>query len=239
MDMKFGSLKNLEAVLNENLPHILSGTAVVGVMTTSVAAAKAWEKIKAIYKESDMTAEDKTKIAIKELIPVIMSGAITIACIVSADVVHTQRYGALMAAYTIAKTELPKAKEMIALEDKSSSIKTIEDKTKKSNDTNVVKDTKVYKVVDLETGYEFWSSVALLKDAEKTIEKLIHDCGSASLENFYDEASYNNCDRWSPNIAESVTWNSGGWANGHMNLIVQPELDDVGEVYLTISYDHK
>ena len=238
MDMKIGPLKNLEAVFNENLPHILSGTAVVGVITTSVAAAKAWEKIKEIYKESEKTAEEKTKIAIKELAPAITSGLVTIACIVSSDVVHTQRYGTLLAAYAAAKTELPKAKEMLRLEDKNSGTK-IEDKIVKSADTCIVKDVKIYRVVDLETGYEFNSSVALLKDAEKTVEKLIHDEGGASLEDFYNKADYSNTDRWLPNIANSVRWESGRWNDEHINLVIQPELEDTGEVYLTISYDHE
>lgn len=238
-DFKVGPLKNLEAVLNENLPHILSGTAVVGVITTSVAAAKAWEKIKSIYKESEKTAEEKTKIAIKELAPAITSGLVTIACIVSSDVVHTQRYGTLLAAYAAAKTELPKAKEMFMLEDKNSGTKAIEDKTTKSAETCVVKDVKIYRVVDLETGYEFNSSVALLKDAEKTVEKLIHDEGSASLEDFYNKADYSRTDRWLPNIADSIRWESGRWNDEHINLVIQPELEDTGEVYLTISYDHE
>ena len=238
-EFKVGPLKNLEAVLNENLPHILSGTAVVGVITTSVMTARAWEKVKSIYKESEKTAEEKTKIAIKELAPAITSGLVTIACIVSSDVVHTQRYGTLLAAYAAAKTELPKAKEMLMLEDKNSGTKTIEDKTAKSADTCIVKDVKIYRVIDLETGYEFNSSVALLKDAEKTVEKLIHDEGSASLEDFYNKADYGNTDRWLPNIADSIRWESGRWNDEHINLVVQPELEDTGEVYLTISYDHE
>jgi hypothetical protein len=239
MKFELGPLKNWEAVLNENLPHIFSGTAVVGVVTTSVMAAKAWEKIKSTYKESEKTAEEKTKIAIKELIPVITSGAITIACIVYSDIIHTERYGALLTAYAAVKTEIPKAKETLMLENKNSGSETIEDKTAKSTGAYVMNDVKIYRVVDLETGYEFNSSVALLKDAEKTVEKQIHDEGGASLENFYNIADYSRTDRWLPNIAESIRWESGRWNDEHIELCIQPELDDTGEVYLTISYNHE
>lgn len=242
MDTKFGSLKNLEAVFNENLPHILSGTAVVGVVTTSVAAAKAWEKIKEIY-ASEITAEEKVKLAIKTLIPAFTSGAITIGCIVSSDMIHTQRYSTLLAAYVAAKAELPKAKELLTIEDKNSSNKRIEDKTEKVESEHrktalsVANDTKIYNVVDLVTGYEFHSSVFLLKQAEKEVERLMFDDGGCSLETFYEEAEYDNHDRWLPNIAEDIRWHTND-REPHMNLEIEAELDDTGEVYLTISYDH-
>lgn len=240
MDMKFGSLKNLEAVFNENLPHILSGTAVVGVVTTSVAAAKAWEKIKYIY-ASEETAEEKVKLAIKSLLPAFTSGVITIGCIVSSDMIHTQRYSTLLAAYVAAKAELPKAKELLTIEDKSSSNKAIEDKTEKVESerckVSVTNDTKIYNVVDLVTGYEFHSSVYLLKQAENEVERRMFDDGGCSLETFYEEAEYDNNERWLPNIAEDIRWHTND-REPHMNLEIEAELDDTGEVYLTISYDH-
>lgn len=241
MKFEVGPLKNLEAVLNENLPHILSGTAVVGVVTTSVVAAKAWEKIKVIY-ASEETAEEKVKLAIKALVPAVTSGLITIGCIVSSDVIHTQRYSTLFATYVAAKAELPKAREMLAIEDKNSGNKMIEDKTERTVESerhsNVyANDVKIYKVVDLVTGYEFHSSVALLRNAEKTVERMMFDEGGCSLDTFYEEAEYEHCNRWIPNIAEDIRWSCND-REPHMNLEIEAELDETGEVYLTISYDH-
>ena len=241
MKFEVGPLKNLEAVLNENLPHILSGTAVVGVITTSVAAAKAWEKIKEIY-ASEGTAEEKVKLAIKVLAPAVTSGLITIGCIVSSDIVHAQRYSTLLATYVAVKAELPKAKEILALEDKNSGTKAIEDKTEKSVESEnrcsvFANDTKIYKVVDLVTGYEFHSSVALLRNAEKTVERMMFDDGGCSLDTFYEEAEYEHCTRWLPTIAEDIRWSCND-REPHMNLEIEAGLDETGEVYLTISYDH-
>ena len=239
MKNSFGALKNLEAMLNENLPHILSGTAVVGVVTTSIAAVKAWERVKQISK-SDLYSDEKAKLIIKTLLMPVASGLITIGCIVSADVVNTKRYSAVLAAYAATQSELPKVKETLAIEDKNSKVKDDNTDTKDVGCKNpYTNDTRVYKVVDLETGYEFHSSVALLKDAEKVVEKMVVDEGGCSLEDFYNQAEYGKYDRWVPNIAEDIRWTIDGWRNNHMNLVIESQIDDVGEVYLTISYDHE
>lgn len=240
MNNSFGTLKNIEAVFNENLPHILSGTAVVGVVTTSIAAVKCYEKIKEISK-SDMPVEEKTKLIIKAMFAPVASGLVTVTCIIGADVVNTRRYSAVLAAYAATQTEMPKVKEMLAIEDKKSTIG-IDDKNAKAiecKNAHVIDSGHVYKVVDLETGYEFHSSVALLKDAEKAVEKAVTDNGSCSLEDFYNQAEYGKYDRWLPNIAEDIEWKLDSWKSNHMNLIVESQIDELGEVYLTISYDHE
>ena len=110
------TIKKLGAVVNENLPHILTGVAAVGVVTTAIESARAALKIKDMdtNEEDDRKASEKAKSVFFALLPPVVSGALTLGCLISSDVVHTKRYTSLLGAFVLAKGELPKYKEELA-----------------------------------------------------------------------------------------------------------------------------
>ena len=114
---KFG--KDLAKATDKNSPAILTGIAVVGLVTTAVLAWKAAPKAQKIVEEhkervdrlgGDISEEEKreeTVEVIKEMAPVvappIVMGAVTAACIIGSNRISTKRIAALSAAYTLAE----------------------------------------------------------------------------------------------------------------------------------------
>ena len=145
--MKFISkevVKNVTKVgldfIKKNSPHILTGTAVVGVGMTSVFAVKGAlkardileeekyrrkEKLYIDYEKSNLSPETDNnppeelirqttelskkeifKLIWKPILPAVITGATTIACIIGADVINAGRVAALMSACAISEKAL-------------------------------------------------------------------------------------------------------------------------------------
>lgn len=244
--MDNNTMKKLGDFVNENLPHILTGVASIGVITTSVEAAKAALAVKEIdADESDeRKASEKSKTIVKKWIPTVISGVLTIGCIVSSDVIHTKRYAGMLGAYLAAKTELPKYKQKLEELVGKDKAKEISDKVKEDETPVVIRGTDVaanlnktvkYKVVDQVTGFEFTASVAALLRGEAVVAKEIAHVGHAFLETFYDAVT-DGADF--PEIAGRIYWGNDAYRTDAMNLIISAEVDSDGEVYLTIDYEY-
>lgn len=247
--MDNNTMKKLGDFVNENLPHILTGVASIGVITTSVEAAKAAVKVKELDNDTAdaRKASEKSKTFIKTWIPTIISGALTIGCIVSSDVIHTKRYAGMLGAYLAAKTELPKYKQKVEELVGKEKAKEIGDKAKEDMTPVALKGvdraaalnkTMKYKVIDQVTGFEFEASIAALLRGETAVAKEVARTGHAYLEQFYDEVT-NNAD--TPEVAGRIYWSNDGtgyYDKDMMNLIISAEVDPDGEVYLTIDYEY-
>ena len=126
--------------VKKNSPHILTGTAIVGVGLTSFFAVKGVirakdiieeEKIKRelrliddceksnlypennnepplelIHQQCKITFKDAIKLTWKPLLPMVITGATTIACIIGSDVINTGRNAALLAVATASEKAL-------------------------------------------------------------------------------------------------------------------------------------
>ena len=99
--------KKLGEAISKNSPSILTGMAVVGVVTTTILAVKATPK--AVYllerqqKETGKapSAMDSVKLAWKCYIPSLAVGTATIACIIGANAIHLRRSAALAGLYSL------------------------------------------------------------------------------------------------------------------------------------------
>lgn len=248
---KMDAIKKLGAVIDENLPHILTGVASVGVVATAIEASKAALKIKKIDEtEDDRKTSDKAKTVVWTIVPTVITGALTIACIVSSDIVHTKRYTSLLGAFVLTKSEYEKHKEDLKellghdkakeLEQKISE-KRVEETTNGAywdpqkargylGEAMYVK----HKVVDLVTGMSFEASYADLLRGEAEVAKELARTGHATLEHFYDvvtnEADY-------PEIATRIYWDSEDYKYDAMNLHVSGEVSPNGELFYTIDYE--
>lgn len=237
-----GTLNKLGAVINENLPHILTGVASMGVIATAYETAKAAIAVRELDQDTsdDRKASAKAKSVIKAFFPAIFTGMCTIGCIVSSDIVHTKRYTSLLGACMVAKTEIPKCKEKIAnyvnKEKKVTNDTTTNPKTvanpKVGN--NVVYGRK-YLVVDAITGHTFKATVNELLAAESKIASIVIHEGRATLEEFYSYASEMVAD--SPAIATDIQWEVDG-DTPTMNLQIDTAMGEDNEAYLIINYDY-
>lgn len=251
---KEDTIKKLGGLFKENLPHILTGVGAVGVVTTAIEAARAVLKIKAIdeNEEDERKASDKAKSVFLALLPAFVSGGLTIGCIVSSDIVNTQRYGSLLGAFVLTKGELEKhkndLKELLGPE----KVKELEHQlTKKRIEGSDLDDQKNLdknvrsmlrseahvkrRVVDQITGAEFDASYAALVRAEKEVCAELARSGHCTLEYFYEWMT--DCADY-PEIATRIYWDSNEWQHDMMNLKIGVELTADGETYYTLDYEY-
>lgn len=123
------ALRHVGHAISDKSPIILTSCAVAGVVTTVIFAVTATPKAEEILKEHEkrvegVTKEEKRRVTIdtalsigRVYLPTIISGGVTIACIIGADRAHTSKEIALAAAYNLSTKELgewkEKAKEII------------------------------------------------------------------------------------------------------------------------------
>lgn len=93
--------------IKRNAPTILTVTGGIGVVTTSITAAKATPKAIRLLEEAreekkeELTKIEKIKIAGPVYIPTILMGTATIACIFGANILNKRHQAALVSAYAM------------------------------------------------------------------------------------------------------------------------------------------
>ena len=106
--------KGVKNTLYQNGPQILSGIACAGVITTAILGAKATLKAKSIFDEYDESFKNIDKEIKKELIfeilkiygLTILSGTVTISCIIASQRLNTKRAAAIATLYSLSKEAL-------------------------------------------------------------------------------------------------------------------------------------
>jgi hypothetical protein len=141
--------RSLKRVFERNLPTILSGVAVVGVIGTVVLAVKATPNaMVAITEEKEVSDPDLSNEDAREIvkenyanwnilksarvcwrcyIPAGLAGTATIACILGANAIGLRRNAALLAAYTLADTSFREYKDKVIEHITSQKAQKIED----------------------------------------------------------------------------------------------------------------
>lgn len=104
--------------LEKNSPLLLTGCAVVGVVTTTVLTIKATPEAMKIIEEEKQKKEEITKVEVVKLtwqcyIPTAIMGGITIACMVGATSINLKRNAAIVALYSLSKDNLKEYQEKV------------------------------------------------------------------------------------------------------------------------------
>lgn len=102
--------------LQRNSPAILTATAIVGVISTTMLAVRAsWYSEDILHEDFKENGPAQTvsewygrwfKLTWREYLPVYISGAATIACIAGAQSINTKRQGAIFSLYTVTDAAL-------------------------------------------------------------------------------------------------------------------------------------
>lgn len=101
-------VKKTKNVVTSRSPELLVGTAVAGIITTGILAAKAGYKARGIIDEAEaergepLTTQDKFTLTWLTYATPALTGATSIAAVVGAHAIHTKRYAALSGVYAIA-----------------------------------------------------------------------------------------------------------------------------------------
>lgn len=257
-------LEKAEIFTKKNSPMILTGMAIVGVISTAYSAYKAGPRADKILEEyrKDMKychPEDKeAKKAVigetaKKMAPVIMPpvimGGMTIACIAGSHSISNRRIAVLSAAYSLSEStvkNLNSKMEEILGEKKTRSIKDSIMKDKLKADTE--KDQKALRedqfiipsdgtslCKDLYSGRLFYSSAEKIMQA---IAKCSYDIVSdmyISLNDFYEEIG-------SPQLGpiplgDDLGWNIDDTMNGKLPIELTALLTEDNKPCLCLSYD--
>ncbi|UNI72529.1 MAG: hypothetical protein [Chaetfec virus UA24_144] len=86
-------------------PEIMTGVAVIGVVSTAILAGEATTKAQRLIEAAEAeTPKEKVQVAWKCYIPTVVVGCTTIGCIIGATSVNLKRNAALSAAYSLSET---------------------------------------------------------------------------------------------------------------------------------------
>jgi len=191
-------------LLKKHSPAILTGVAVVGVVTTTVMAAKAAQRSKAIVDQYvDQDAEQpvetpdiltKAKLTWKIWLPTVSSGAMTITAIVMANRIQSKRLALAIGAYSLAEAalnEFTEATEEHAGKDVVDKIRDGIAQKKVSEhdytDTDIVMENGPTLCYDIWTGRYFKSDVENLNRAVNRVNQRLLCDTWMSLNELYSE----------------------------------------------------
>lgn len=242
---KENSIKIVGDMVNKNLPHILTGLGVVGVVATGVSAAKAAPKAKEKVDALDNPSKwEAACAAAPYYIPTVLIGGVSIACIIGADRVSTGRYLALASSYAVLQKQLPdetkngvkkalgfKVDEEEANKDKSE--KDVENKTE-TKDIHY-NETSKYKCIDKHTGTTFEASINQITTAAFAVVDEIARLGNSSMGTFYATLGYDKFAEF--DVFENMRFGVD-YATKSFNYDYTVDLDDDGKPYITLDYDY-
>lgn len=257
-------LEKAEVFTRKNSPVILTGLAIVGVISTAYAAYKAGpraDKILEEYRKDMKDCHPKDKEAkravigetVKKMIPVmappIIMGGTTIACVVGSHSVSSRRIAALSAAYSLSETTVKnlnsKMEEMLG-EKKARTVKDaiMKDKLKADSEKDkkilsdgqlVIPSDGTVLCKDLYSGRLFYSNAEKIKQAiAKCSYEIISDM-YISLNDFYEAIDSSQLPRIP--MGEDLGWNIDDTINGKLPITLTALLTDDNKPCLCIDYD--
>lgn len=215
--------------IGKKSPEILIAFGITGLVTTTVLAVKATIKaVPELEKAEKDNIEKQVKegvpgpevrngvpfpVAVKTVgkyyIPAVVSGAVSIACIIGANSVHSKRNAAIATAYKLSEKALTEYKETVLEEVGEEKAAVIKDKiAQKRIDENpvssqvIINDSSKQLCYDGISGRYFESDIQTIKAAVNKInETLVYEM-YAALNDFYDEINLEHTD-----IGDEIGWN--------------------------------
>lgn len=266
--MKWNKLVDLlgkvEVFSKKNSPAILTGIAIVGVISTAYAAYKAGPKAEKILEEcqkdmKDCRRDDKeAKKAVfveasKKMVPVmappVIMGGMTIACMAGSLSVSNRRIAALSAAYTISESTVKSLNgkmEEILGEKKARAVKDaiMKDKLKadsekdqkvRSNETFIMSGNGTVLCKDLHSGRLFYSNAEKINQA---IAKCSYDLISEMYVSLNDLYLAINSPQLEPiPLGDDLGWNIDDVKDGRLPITLTALLTEDNQPCLCIDYD--
>lgn len=261
--MKFakiaGVVNKLELFTKRNTPTILMSFGIVGIVTTGYSAYKAGlkaEKIVEMYKQDikDCKKDDKdakrevTKELVKNIAPVIIPpiifGSLSIACIIGSHTSSNRRIAALTAAYTLSENTvkgLNEKMEEILGEKKAKSIKDslIKDKFKANGGDKIPDESKIIITgdgnvlcKDMYTGRFFRSNSQKIEQVILKASSNIRNEMYLSLNEFYSELGLEPIP-----MGNDVGWNVEDLIEGRLPIEIAAILTEEGQPCICLEYN--
>ena len=202
----------------EHAPTILTFSAVGGVGMTAWLSARSSIRVQDICLELEYTSDhkptrkEKIKASWRELIPPVVMGGATIACIIFAHRIHLQRQAAIAAAYSVLSDKYHEYRQEVINEIGDKKENRIQDTIAQNKVNNTYTGLNIIQTrfgnvlfVDAWSGRYFYSSYDAVKTAALTITDIAQRDMCASLNEFYTALEIpqtEHCDLIGWNIAQ-------------------------------------
>jgi Family of unknown function (DUF6353) len=245
MDMS-NIFANVVKTVKSNSPEILTALGVGGVVATSIlstkATAKSIREIDAMEHNDGIAVankeriKDRIRLVWKNYIPPVISGVVTIGCIIGSNRAGGNRTAAAVAAYSLTERAFSEYKEKVVEQLGEGKEQKIRDEIAaekvQKNPSREVMITSVSGHVlccELYTGRYLFSDMESLRRACNDLNKILIDQIYASLDEFYDliGLSYtsNSC---------NLGWDSDRFLELHFSTV----MSDNGEPCLAFEYNY-
>lgn len=256
-------IKSVQSAVSKHSPEILTGLGIAGMITTTVLAVKATPKaLNAIEAEKyrqnaelreeaeekgyeeyaridKLTPMETIKVAWKPYIPAVITGTVSIACLIGASAVNNRRNAALATAYQLSTTALNEYKKEVVETIGEKKEKHIREKiAQKKVDENPVSSKEVYMIGNGETIFLEPVSMRYFKSDINSIKSAVNEIRYRltsgmeeyiSLSEFYDEIGLSHT-----RVSDDIGWNIG--KDGQFNIDLPPATTDTGEPCLVLEY---
>lgn len=197
--------RDIRTSVSKRSPEILMGIGITGMITTTILAVKATPKALMLIEEKRDELEvdtlapvDVVKATWKCYIPSIVTGTVSVACLIGSNSVNAKRNAALATAYKLSETAFAEYRDKVVETFGEKKEKTVKDKISEDK----IKENPVTKTEVIITGkgqtlfFEplssryFYSNIDLIKRAENKLNKdIITDAFDAgvTVNDFYTE----------------------------------------------------
>jgi hypothetical protein len=210
-------IRGARKLVTDNSPAILTAVAVVGVATTAFLAAKATPQAMEDIKQAEteqgepLTVNQKIYLVGYHYVPAVVSGTMTIACIIGVSYIHHQRHAALISAYTLSEKVIQEYQEKVKEnlgEGKERKVR--DDIAQDTVNANPPSSEKIFitghgdhMFLDKMSGRYFRSTVDKVRKAENKLVHQLNNDAYASLNDFYGYLNIPASD-----IGEELGWQS-------------------------------
>lgn len=194
------TVRTVQNVITANSPVLLVGTAIAGVVTTGVLAARGGYKARGIIdfaedqSDEPLTAVDKVKLTWLCYAVPTLTGASSIAAVVGVHAIHTKRNAALAGLYAVSAGKLDDLRDEAEKMLSPKKTQELNDRLgQKAVDSHPVGDHEVIIIGDgNELMFDEWSgryfmgSIPVVERAVAEVNTLVAQNGEASLNDYYD-----------------------------------------------------
>lgn len=238
--------KELKGAMIQHSPEILTGIGIAGMITTTVMAVKSTPKaldLMAELKEKHKNDTEKKEIA-KDVVtkvapvylPSVITGGLSIACLIGASSVNARRNAALATAYTLSESALKEYQEKVVATIGEKKEKNVRDAIAKDKvDKNPVSNCEVIVTekgntlcYDTISGRYFTSDIEKLKRTENELNKRLLSEMYIGLNELYYELGLRCTDQ-----GNELGWNIN---DGMISFDFSSQLADDGRPCLVVGY---
>lgn len=236
-------LSTVRTTATKHSPEILTGIGIAGMVATSIIAVRATpkalrliEKKKEEAKEETLTPVETVKTAWKCYIPAVITGGVSVGCLIGASSVNVRRNAALATAYALSETALKEYQEKV--------VETIGEKKEQSVRDAIAKDKLVQAPIanreviitqkgdtlcfDAVSGRYFKSDIEKIKKAVNELNRRMITEMYISLNEFYYEIGISGI-----SIGDDLGWNVD---HGYIDPSFSSQLAEDGTPCLVLSY---